>query len=232
MHNLWKICKLQKIDLELDDKVEQVNALDSGEKRKKQIEAAVEKTDAFKNHIEVLRKQAKEYEAEIQSKEEQIKNIDKQLYSGRNTNSKELMSWQQEVDYIKSQKKQIEDKMLKSMEEAESFEGKVKVAEELIEKAKKEHEETVKKYNEELGKFNENIAQIQDRRKVVLEGIEEEELQKYEQMRSRKGGLAVVKIEGDCCGGCFINLPKNIIDKAKERSIVYCGNCGRILYTE
>ena len=48
-------------------------------------------------------------------------------------------------------------------------------------------------------------------------------LNKYEHIRDGKQGLAIVPIEGDSCGGCYITLrPQIINDVFKDHDMVYC----------
>lgn len=232
MRDLWKLVKVQKVDLEIFEKQKEKKSLDSGEALLARINQAAEKTDRMKQEIEKYRKKIKDFEYKMQAYDDNIKKIEKDLYGGRNTNPKELMNWQQEAEHIKTQKKQIEEEMLKIMEDVEAADKKVRVADELIEKARGDYEKAAQDYKLKIAGLDGEIAQIEQKKKDLLEGVDEDDVNQYEQLRLRKDGLAIVKIEGSCCGGCFMNLPANLIDKARHRETIHCGNCGRLLYCE
>ena len=55
----------------------------------------------------------------------------------------------------------------------------------------------------------------------------------YDMLRSRKGGRAVAVLEGDSCSACRVAIPPSKLDEVLEsEGLVYCGNCGRLLWSE
>ena len=67
------------------------------------------------------------------------------------------------------------------------------------------------------------------REKFVRE-LDGEILSKYNLIRSRRNGIAIVEINSNTCGGCFMNLPPQlIIEIRKKNKIIQCPSCQRIL---
>jgi len=54
----------------------------------------------------------------------------------------------------------------------------------------------------------------------------------YERSVISKGPDAMSAVEDESCGGCYRMLTLNMSNKLKLGKVVFCGNCGRLLYLE
>lgn len=78
-------------------------------------------------------------------------------------------------------------------------------------------------------------ALLADRDKV-LSGLPEELLSRYDFLRGRLKGLAVIEVESQVdgtlsCGGCHMRLrPQEAVDLLKPGSFAVCGECQRLMY--
>jgi predicted nucleic acid-binding Zn-ribbon protein len=56
------------------------------------------------------------------------------------------------------------------------------------------------------------------------------DLAQYDQLRRRKGGVAVVEMEGSVCGACGVRVSAHIAQQLSQAEhLARCGNCERIL---
>ena len=56
-------------------------------------------------------------------------------------------------------------------------------------------------------------------------------MNKYERIRKAKQGVAVVPINKSSCGGCFNQVPPQIIIELRKKDMIRtCEYCGRILF--
>ena len=56
------------------------------------------------------------------------------------------------------------------------------------------------------------------------------DLAQYDQLRRRKGGVAVVEMEGSMCGACGVRVTAHILQQLSQAEhLARCGNCERIL---
>ena len=56
------------------------------------------------------------------------------------------------------------------------------------------------------------------------------DLAQYDQLRRRKGGLAVVEMAGNVCGACGVRVTAHILQQLSQANhMARCGNCERIL---
>lgn len=57
---------------------------------------------------------------------------------------------------------------------------------------------------------------------------------KYESIKARSGGRAVVPVKDEACQGCFIHIPPQVYIQLKrgDEELIMCPHCYRILYVE
>ena len=58
-------------------------------------------------------------------------------------------------------------------------------------------------------------------------------LRAYDHLRPRTRGRAVAELDGDVCSACRVQAPPSKLEDARfSDELVYCGNCGRLLWGE
>jgi len=226
-----KLILLQKIDLEIYEKEEEVKLFPEKEKKlNDEIELMEKKIKETKNDLKRVQLDRKEKELEIKSYEEEKNNLNKKLDNVKT--NKEYEALLIEIANVKKKISEIEEEVLILMEKEEELIKKEKMLQEELNKIK---EDILKKIEIERSKVEELKKEIE------MKKIEREELVKkvdfkvynlYEKIRkSKKDGVAIVKIENGICNGCFMALPTYIVEKVKrKREIIQCENCSRILY--
>ena len=231
IENIEKLVWLQKIDLEILEKEKEIKLFPEKEKKmNKEIEKMEKKIKEIKNELKKLQLDRKEKELEIKSYEEEKSNLNKKLDNVKT--NKEYEALLIEIANIKKKISEIEDEVLILMEKEEEFIKKEKMMEEELKKTK---EDILKKIEIERGKIEELKKEIEtkktEREKLVKE-IDYKIYNLYEKIKkSKRDGIAIVKIENGICGGCFMALPTYIIEKVKrKREVIQCENCSRILY--
>ncbi len=70
------------------------------------------------------------------------------------------------------------------------------------------------------------------KREKFMETLDKDLWNKYQDLKEQKDGLAIAKISKGFCGGCLMNLPESVIKRVQQRTLEFCSNCGRILYTD
>jgi hypothetical protein len=76
-----------------------------------------------------------------------------------------------------------------------------------------------------------NMNSLNIKREETLNKITDNRLLKeYEHLRKEKGGKAIMEVDGSMCPGCYLDLPSDAIYQLKKnRKIIICPNCSRIL---
>jgi hypothetical protein len=120
------------------------------------------------------------------------------------------------------------------MEKTDTLAKKVNQEEGEYQKWFQEFEKTKETLNAELEKSNQELQNQQALRNKILENIEPDLIKKFEMIKERRQGLAVVSIQDGLCTGCNINIPpQKILEIRKSNhAIMQCPFCNRIVYFE
>lgn len=74
------------------------------------------------------------------------------------------------------------------------------------------------------------IAEIEKKIKELEPKVQDEEkYAKYKDMKARGIFPVYVNLEENFCGGCKVELPLNFVEKLKEKKMLPCEHCGRII---
>jgi predicted nucleic acid-binding Zn-ribbon protein len=168
------------------------------------------------------------FQLEIEASNAKLKQYEEQLY--RVQTNKEYDAISLEIDTKKMEIKELENKILQSLEEEEDYkknieelDGEIKKLESQLLEYKTELEDIMKHTKAEE-------AQLEKQRDKILSVLDKRYQRQYEKIRKAKGGLAVVAIKKNSCGGCFSAIPPQKIVEIREMNRLYtCEHCGRIL---
>ncbi|MFH1541195.1 MAG: C4-type zinc ribbon domain-containing protein [Elusimicrobiota bacterium] len=228
--DLSKLIELQDVDLKIDEANNDIKKIDN------EIIFLLDTLEKEKEQIETVKKNLtsssilkKEKEIRIISIEEEIKKHNTELNAVKTNNAyKALLS---EVEDGKKEKLKLEDELLLLMETDEKNSDDVKNLQKEYENKKLKFNERKIQFENNLKSLNELIVQLSDIRKTKLVELSKNIADKYENIRKNKNGSAVVVIKNNSCGGCHRSLPIHIIDEVKkDKDLVFCSNCMRILY--
>lgn len=161
-----------------------------------------------------------------------IVEVEKRLYGGTVTASRELTAMAEEVESLKARQSSLEDDELRVMEEAEPIDAELAaLADERagvvadIERLRTAVDEGEKVVDAEL-------AERRRERESTSADVPADLLDTYEQLRAKLGGVGAARLVGSSCTGCHLTLPATELDRIKRASpdaLVFCDQCGRIL---
>lgn len=179
--------------------------------------------------LEDLAKQQKTTEWEIDDLTTKIKAIEKKLYDGKITNSKELSNLQTESQDFKKTCSGLEDRVLELMEQIEFMSQNVAAANAEVARIEAQWQAQQRQLAGELEQLKANHTALETKRQSLLPQIAADAVEIYLQLRKRKG-VAVARVEQGTCLGCRIHVPNADLQMAKGGGIVRCSSCGRILF--
>jgi predicted nucleic acid-binding Zn-ribbon protein len=231
MSLVGQLYKLQQLDLELQRKQQELNEVENQLSDNKALVAAESKLVSQKEQLEEARKKQKSAEWELEDLQEKVKQINSKLYSGKTKDPKELVNLEKEGESLKSQIRLKEDALLGLMSQVEDVEAEVKTVAEEIERLKREWEQRQETLRPEKIEVETVLAELSEDRNGLVQQIDSEVLNTYEQLKLTKG-QAVVKVERGRCLGCHITVPTSQWQKARAGDLIQCNNCSRILYLE
>ncbi len=226
------LLELQKIDIDIDEE----------EKKKRNLPLTIEGItkkiqglkDSLKNKNENyknLQVKLKRIELDLTEKSNKIKKHQEDLYGGKISDIKELKQIQKVIANYKEEKDSIEEDVLDLMEEMEDLDKSIGHLDEDLKRKEKEF----KKRKEEMDLaslvIEKNMNSLNIKREEILNKITDNRLLKeYEHLRKEKSGKAIMEVDGSICPGCYLDLPSDAIYQLKKnRKIIICPNCSRIL---
>ena len=224
--------RLQTIDSEIyslknekESKPAQIQAIDAAFEEKKKHLAELEAASLN------FQKQRKERELELASKEESTKKLEGQLFSLKT--NKEYQAMLQQIQDSKADASVIEDQILALFDQADKTKSEVIKEKERLQGEEKTALEQKKRIEDRVKEIDDRVAQLDAQRAQIIPGIDKKVLSQYERILANRDGLAIVKVEGDSCGGCNMFVPPQVINLIRmyER-IITCEICNRILYVE
>jgi len=226
------LLELQKIDIDIDEE----------EKKKSNLPLMIEGItkkilvlkDSLKNKNENyknLQVKLKRIELDLTEKSNKIEKHQEDLYGGKISDIKELKQIQKVIANYKEEKDSIEEDVLDLMEEMEDLDKSIGH----LDADLKVNEKEFKKRKEEMDLsrlvIEKNMNSLNIKREETLNKITDNRLLKeYEHLRKEKGGKAIMEVDGSMCPGCYLDLPSDAIYQLKKnRKIIICPNCSRIL---
>jgi predicted nucleic acid-binding Zn-ribbon protein len=180
---------------------------------------------------EVARRQASS-EAELAATEGRRTAVDRRLYGGEVTASRELQAMSAEVDQLKARASALEDEVLTALEEREPLDTRIGDLAAQIERLSTDRAGAAAKLAEAEAGVDTELGQLTAQRDEAARLLPGNLLATYERLRSRLGGVGVARVVGNRCDGCHLTLSAAELDHLRhlaEGEVYTCEQCSRIL---
>ncbi len=226
------LLELQKVDIDIDEEEKKKRNLPLMiEGIAKEIQGLKDSLKYKKENYKNLQIKLKRIELDLIEKSNKIKKHQEDLYGGKITDIKELKQIQKVVAHYKEEKDSIEERILDLMEEMEDLDKSISHLEEDLKVKEKQFKKRKEEIDSEMLVIEKNINSLNIKRKETLSKLTDGRLLKeYESLRKEKGGKAIIEVNGSICSGCYLGLPSDAIYQLKKnRKIIICPNCSRIL---
>jgi predicted nucleic acid-binding Zn-ribbon protein len=171
-------------------------------------------------------------EKDIATAEERIAQIDKRMYSGEVSASKDLQAMATEIEHLKARVSDLEDSALAALDEREPLDAAVAALEGraagMVELAGRLRAAIA----EAEASIDGELATEEQRRAEGASTVDADLLAEYDRLRARLGGIGVARLEHGTCMGCRMKMPATELDRIKHQppdALVHCDQCGRIL---
>lgn len=159
-----------------------------------------------------------------------IEELENKLYNDSGSDLKLIENLQNKIQKSKQVIRDIEESSLELIEKDEKITDEKELTrlelvnlKENFENCKEISNKKISKAKEDMEKAKSAIASL---RKLIPGDI----LVKFDDIKSRKS-TAVSQLQGGVCKGCKVKVSSITIDSInKSKRIVYCDNCGRIVY--
>mgnify|MGYP000275532724 CR=1 FL=1 len=174
------------------------------------------------------KKRQKQLELDIESDKEQLARYQKQMKVIKT--NKEYDALVAEIDTKKRQISDNEDEVLKLMGIIEQATENLAAIKAKLEETRSNNAIHLQNLTAEMYTLESKIENKQKERGGLIKSIDRRALSMYERIRKGKGGMAVVKIRKRACGGCFKQVPPQLVQEIRRGDKIFtCDSCGRIL---
>ena len=145
--------------------------------------------------------------------------------------NKEYQAILAEIETLEKKNSSIEDEIISGLEEIDHMRAEVKAKEKDFETHSRKYEEDRKKIDKEIGELETDLAEAEKRTDALRREVREGLLKRYEKIKGRRNGVAVVSVWKEVCAGCHMNIPPQLyIELQKSEELLSCPNCNRIIY--
>lgn len=226
-----QLYELQEVDLEIEAKSE---ALARVESRIGESEALAEARALLareQERLAELDKNQRLSEWEVEDVRSKTALLEQKLYGGSVRNPKELMSLQEQVEHLKRERGEQEDKLLDIMTEVEATHKSIASKRKEIEGMEENWRQEQSSLLREQAELMASLASLEQRRRDLAARIDTASLELYQDLRQKRQGRAVAKVEQGMCQGCRLVLSMTELQRARiSQELVQCSSCQRILY--
>ena len=230
MSKINKLMKLQHYDNALESIGDELKALEKKLSKNERLEAVqkqlAEISEEKASHIKKMQA------VEIKTSEmgDRIKKEEEQLYDGTITNAKDLENLQNEIKRHKNLYSSFEDEELELLSVLEELDATILTISTEEEKERSEWERISQELKSTITSLENNSTLIKVAKEIDSDTLDNETVKDYEELRTRKDGVAVTHIQGNTCVSCYLSIPdalKRRITTAENTN--YCPNCKRII---
>jgi hypothetical protein len=225
------LIQLQAIDQEWDEKARLYQAAKQRLADQSELESRRQAQRHLAEGLSALRGRLRDAELELASLQQKARETGAALYGGRIRSPKELESLRQDLEHLQKRIAQLEDQVLLAMTEVDELEAATKRGEEELNAFEPRWFNERESLSKQVEAWRARLKQLQNDREHFRSALGRAELALYDDLRSKKAGLALASIQNGICQTCRVAVPSHKTQVAEAgEGLVTCDGCGRILY--
>jgi predicted nucleic acid-binding Zn-ribbon protein len=228
--DLKTVIELHRLDSRIAELTAQIEALPSEIRTlEAQLSEFIHAHEDRKQRLAKNHKERRDLESEIKAIQTLISKHKDQLYEVKTNEQYRAML--KEIEGEEANIRQIEDRLLEKMLEAEELEKLIKDAASRLESEKVRVATEVKRLQTLCQEDGEERDRLLAQRQQDEGALSPEILDLYERVRKARRGVALAEVREGCCTACNVRLRPQVYNEVQtSESIVTCESCNRILY--
>jgi uncharacterized protein len=231
MSESLNLFRLQKLDTEIERTRVRLEEIDQALSDDRRVKSAKLKHEKAQQQAKEIRINLNQIEDKAEAQRIKRKATQDSLFSGKIKNPKELQDLQMESEALKRYIAQLEDEQLEAMIAYEAAEETLNKAEHNLEQIKGVIIEENAALLGEQTKLQDALHRRLREKEAVAKSIPPKNQALYNQLRESRRGTAVATVSDGGCGTCGQSLtPADLQAIRSSTGLVFCPNCGRILY--
>jgi len=183
----------------------------------------------LKEKIEAAEAQRRELEAEVSDETSRMKERQSKMMQVQT--NREYQSLLKEIEDTKKSTKEKEEKIVSIMETSEANSTLMAEQENLTSDEQEGLDEESAQTKKLAAKIERKKAKFVTKRNGMIKTINPSILRKYDLLRDRRNGKAIVGVVNGVCQGCFMSIPPQHYNNImKGDQMLNCPTCQRILF--
>lgn len=228
-----ELFQLQQIEQEIETNNSEIARIKESQGKSQKILDAESSLEQAREWLGKIQKDQKEKEYSLQDLNTRKKDLEKNLYEGKDKGPKELESIRKEAEKVKAQAQKDEELLFGLMGEIDEAQKNVAKYEGNLKQIEEEWSGEKSNFSSQISSLESAIQELQNKRSEQSALISSSDLDFYNRLKSQKQGKPVARVEQGRCQGCRLNLSMNLLKRLRtEKAPVLCDNCGRILLLE
>ncbi len=227
---LAQLVVLQAIDKEIDQIDQAIKAEQSGLDERI---SALAKREAFINElqekIEMQQRESRTLEGEMADKMSHVR--DRQSKMMQVQTGREQTALLKEIEDAKKSAKENEENIVAMMVSIEQLTTQITTEKNLLKGEKELVAEETNKVRANIETINKGKKEKDGLRSEQAVKIKGSVLRKYDTLRQRRNGLAVVNVVDGVCQGCFMSIPPQLFNRLLRGDELFdCPTCQRMIH--
>jgi predicted nucleic acid-binding Zn-ribbon protein len=161
-----------------------------------------------------------------------VADVDKRMYSGTVTSPRELQAMQADIDMLRRQQSDVEDRELEIMEQRETLDGALEELDRAIASVEARAAELQASIAASEAEIDAEIATEDAGRRATAAPLPDALMRDYERRREQNRGAGAARLVGTTCQACHLTIPSTEAERIRRAAgseVEYCDNCGAIL---
>ncbi len=194
------------------------------------LAAATTAHEKARTTLQDLEVRKNKLELDAQAKRDSIAKFKNQQFQTRK--NEEFQALSHEIARYEKDIVELEDTEIEIMEGIEKQKVALKGSDAAFAEAKRVASERTKSVEERLASIQGRIGAVETERAGLAATFPDEDLlDLYNRLFTKKVGSALVPLEHETCGGCHMKVTPQIIHAVRASKVVtHCEQCGRFLY--
>lgn len=187
---------------------------------------------AARDELVAVDRRQKRLEHDVNALDSRRRAEEARMYSGAIVTEREVAALRSELSSLKSRKRDLEDELLEAMERHEELTATVKTLESRQQELRDEVAPLEQARDAAAADIDAELTGQQRLRQETAAPLSSEIMTRYDRLRARKDGLALVELQDGTCQGCHIQLTAGELEEGHEigeLGLARCVQCGRLL---
>ena len=191
--------------------------------------AGKDRLEEERTGLEGLNKLHRERESELKAGQDKLRKAKERLLEVKT--NKEYQAILTEIETLEQANGRIEEEILVLYDRIDERKGALRVHEKEFEAFRANYEAERKKIDEEMASLDGALQEQKARFEDLVRNLAPDLRRRYEMIKVRRNGIAIVAARKGICSGCHMNIPPQLYNELQRSDqILCCPNCNRILY--